>query len=145
MQVWEQPDPYYSLSKLEFVLNKERIPYYALVLFNSAPDWAKNQMKRYIPSLELCDEETRKRFQGQFWVFRKDIEPYIFDDAYNVIIESVKANVEVFTVRIGVSKMRRFMNSMTFNGGTIFHPDRNYDLDAPALHVSMSLFMVVLF
>jgi hypothetical protein len=76
------------------------MPYYALELFNSAPDWVKDQMKRYIPRLELIDEETRKRFEGQFWVFRKDIPPYIFEDAYDVIIESVKANVEVFTVRI---------------------------------------------
>ena len=99
--MWEQPDQFYSLlKKLEFVRNYERMPYYALELFNSAPDWVKDQMKRYIPRLELIDEETRKRFEGQFWVFRKDIPPYIFEDAYDVIIESVKANVEVFTVRI---------------------------------------------
>ena len=125
------------------------MPYYALELYNSAPDWVKDQMIRYVPKLEFIDEEKRKRFEGQFWVFRKDIQPYIFEDAYDIIIESVKANVEVFTVRIGVSKMRSYMNSqrlrgvsMAFNGGTIFHPNRDYDLDAPALHVSMPLFVV---
>lgn len=124
IQVWEQTDQSYSLlKKLEFVLNYGGMPYYALELFNSAPDWVKDQMIRYVPELELIDEEKRKRFEGQFWVFRKDIQPYIFEDAYDIIIESVKANVEVFTVRIGVSKMRSYMNlqllggvSMAFNG-----------------------------
>lgn len=105
--MWEQHDTFYStFTKLEFVLNKVGMPFYALELFNAAPDWAKEQMAQCIPELERV-EEMQRRFEGHFWVFRKNIEPHIFVDPHDVIIDSFNANEEVFTVRIGVSRMKR--------------------------------------
>ena len=153
VEVWEQVDSLVPLKKLVFVLNKEGMPFYALELFNAAPDWAKSQMKIYIPDLERR-EVSRKRFAGHFWIFRRDMDPRISEDPHDEIIECFKAKIEVFTVRIGVSRMKSFVRSqplrgvsMTFNGGTIFHhPGCDYKLDSPALHVSMThYFAVILF
>ena len=135
--MWEQVDSFLvPLKKLEFVSNKEGMPFYALELFNAAPNWAKSQMKICIPDLERC-EDLRKRFAGHFWVFRRDRGPRISADPHDEIIQCFKAKKEVF----GVSRMKSFARSqplrgvsMTFNGGTIFHhPDCDYKLDSPAL------------
>ena len=150
VEVWEQVDSLVPLKKLEFVLNKEGMPFYALEMFNAAPNWAKSQMKICIPDLERC-EDLRKIFAGHFWIFRRDMDPRISADPHDEIIECFKAKIEVFTVRIGVSRMKSFARSqplrgvsMTINGGTIFHPDCDYKLDSPALHVSMTHYFAVI-
>ena len=140
VEVWEQVDSLVPLKKLEFVSNKEGMPFYALELFNAAPNWAKSQMKICIPDLERC-EDLRKIHGGPFWVFRRDMGPCISADSHDEIIPCFKAKKEVFTVRIGVSRMKSVARSqplrgvsMTFNGGTIFHhPGCDYKLDSPAL------------
>ena len=106
--MWEKLESVFALKKLEFALNKESMPFYALELFNAAPDWAKDQMKTCIPDLER-DEDLRKRFAGHFWVFRKDMDPHILEDPHDVIIECFHANEEGFTVRIEVCRMRSFL------------------------------------
>jgi hypothetical protein len=129
----------FSLSKLEFVVNDLGIPFYARELYYTAPDWAKEQMRACIPELENYDEETRKSLAGHFWVFRKEMEPHIFENAHDEIINCYKKGKEVFSVRIGVSRTRSFVKtqslrgvSKTFNGGNIFHPDRDYDIISAA-------------
>lgn len=110
MQVWEHQRDMFSIPKLEFVVNDLGIPFYARALYYAAPDWAKDQMKICIPELEGC-EEIRKRLAGHFWVFRKDMEPHIFENAHDEIINCYKNGKEVFSVRIGVSHTRSFVNS----------------------------------
>jgi len=136
------------LKKMVFELNKEGIPFYALEKYNNATEWAKNQMKICIPELESCGE-MRKKLAGQFLVFREGISPHIFENPHDVIIESVNAKKEVVSVQIGVSDMGSFVEtqplrgvSMTFIGGTIFHPYCDYRLDRQALHVNLSSFLV---
>ena len=118
----------FSISKLEFVVNDLGIPFYARELYYTAPDWAKDLMRICIPELENCDEEMRKRFVGHFWVFRKEMEPHIFESAHDEIINCYKSRKEVFSVRIGVSRTRSFVKTQSslrgvsrpFNGDTTF-------------------------
>lgn len=137
------------LKRLEFALNEFAMPFYAVEKYYSSPQWAQEQMKLCIPELEK-DEDLRNQYAGFCWMFREGHEPEIVVNPHDELIACSKAGIEVIPVRIGVPQRRSFVEtrsmsgvSMTITGGRRFTPDSDFQLDAPALHVSTACVVIV--
>lgn len=137
------------LKRLEFALNEFAMPFYAVEKYYSSPQWAQEQMKLCIPELEK-DEDLRNQYAGFYWMFREGHEPEIVVNPHDELIACFNAGIEVIPVRIGGPQRRSFVEtrsmsgvSMTFTGGGRFTPDSDFQLDAPALHVSTACVVIV--